>query len=184
MLAFLGRALAAPTQNTTTFTTTPTMVTNPSTVPHVSPTTTTTAISSSTPCPILIENTPWLLTNITHFTPSLPSENHPNSTFTTTSSFSPSSSASGFISFSFADTNSGLELETRCFRTLLPPRRDRHSSSEGNPNGGGTYYPCEDGRVRFAYTAATASGEGKGEGKGEGEGEGELKVGRGYRDDW
>ncbi|KAI7533991.1 hypothetical protein KC343_g19075, partial [Hortaea werneckii] len=117
------------------------MVTNPSTVPHVSPTTTTTAISSSTPCPILIENTPWLLTNITHFTPSLPSENHPNSTFTTTSSFSPSSSASGFISFSFADTNSGLELETRCFRTLLPPRRDRHSSSEGNPNGGGTYYP-------------------------------------------
>ena len=186
IFAFLGLALAAPTQNNTT-TTTLTMVTNPTTVPHASPSTTTSTVPSSTPCPILIENTPWLLTNITHFTPSFPSQNHSNSNSSTTSfsASSPSSSpslstssfstslTSRFISFHFRDTNKGLKLETRCFRTL--PRR--HSDEVDEKPGGGTYYPCEDGRVRFAYTPTV-------EGKGEGEGEGELKVGRGYRDDW
>ncbi|RMY56503.1 hypothetical protein D0863_12954 [Hortaea werneckii] len=176
---FLGLALAAPTQNDNTITTS-TIVTNPTTVSHASPTTTSTT-PSSTKCSILIENTPWLLTNITHFTPSFPSQNHTtNSTTTTTASSSSSltnssssSKSSGFISFHFHDTNKGLELETRCFRTLPP--RDRHSSREvDNKPGGGTYYPCEDGRVRFAFTAA-----------GEGEGtKGVLKVGRGHRDDW
>ncbi|OTA34568.1 hypothetical protein BTJ68_06659 [Hortaea werneckii EXF-2000] len=135
------------------------------------------------PCSILIENTPWLLTDITHFTPSLPSQNHTNSTTssssysssTNSSSSSPSSSIpSGFISFHFHDTNKGLGLETRCFRTFPP--RDRHGSSEVDDKpGGGTYFPCEDGRVRFAYTAAAEGAAG--------EGEGELKVGRVHRDD-
>ncbi|KAI7489983.1 hypothetical protein KC351_g915, partial [Hortaea werneckii] len=174
--AFLGLALAGPTQNNTT-TTTPTIVANPTTGAQTFSTTTSTSTTpSSTPCPILIENTPWLLTNITHFTPSFPSENHTNSTNSTTApssssltNSSSSSSASGFISFHFHDTNKGLELETRCFRTFPP--HDRHSTSEVDDKpGGGTYYPCEDGRVRFAYTAA-------------GQGEGELKVGRGHRDD-
>lgn len=172
IFAFLGLALAAPTQNNTT-TTTPTIVTNPTTGAHTFPTTSTNH-PSSTPCPILIENTPWLLTNITHFTPSFPSQNHPtNSTTTTTTPSSSPSNPSAFISFSFHDTNKGLELETRCFRTHPP--RDRRSGSEvDNKPGGGTYYPCEDGRVRFAFTAA-----------GEGEGtKGVLKVGRGHRDDW
>ncbi|KAI6869255.1 hypothetical protein KC338_g3583 [Hortaea werneckii] len=174
IFVFLGLALAAPTQNDTT-TTTPTIVTNPTTGAHTFPTTTSTNHPSSTPCPILIENTPWLLTNITHFTPSFPSQNHTtNSTTTTTTPSSSPSTPSAFISFSFHDTNKGLELETRCFRSLPP--RDRHSGSEVDDKpGGGTYFPCEDGRVRFAFTAT---------GAGEGKGEGELKVGRVHRDDW
>ncbi|KAI7440931.1 hypothetical protein KC336_g2341 [Hortaea werneckii] len=183
IFAFLGLALAAPTTNNTT-TTGPTIVTNPtSTTTQASMLSNTTTTPSSTPCSILIENTPWLLTDITHFTPSLPSQNHTNSTTssssysssTNSSSSSPSSSIpSGFISFHFHDTNKGLGLETRCFRTFPP--RDRHGSSEVDDKpGGGTYFPCEDGRVRFAYTAAAEGAAG--------EGEGELKVGRVHRDD-
>ncbi|KAI7369906.1 hypothetical protein KC354_g1595 [Hortaea werneckii] len=154
ILALLGLAFAAPTKNYNA--TTPPTGTNTATITHASILSSSSSTSSSTPssthCPILIENHPWLLTNITHFVPSLPSQNHSNST-----SSSSSSPSSAFISFHFRDTNQGLELETRCFRTL--PKR-----SETNP---GTYFPCEDGRVRFAYVA----GE-------------ELKVGRVHRDDW
>ena len=160
VLAFLGLALATSTNNYNA--TTPPAVTATATITHASTfsSSTSSSASSSAPlsthCPILIENDPWLLTNITLFHPSPPPyQNHTNST-------SSSSSSSAFISFHFRDTNKGLELETRCFRTF-----PKHSKT--NPV---TYYPCEDGRVRFAYAAA---GE---------EEEGELKVGRGRRDDW
>ncbi|KAI6887113.1 hypothetical protein KC360_g6418 [Hortaea werneckii] len=186
ILAFLGLVLAAPTPNDNATSKPTVVVTDPTTtitIAHASTLSRTSTVPSSTSCPILIENTPWLLTNTTHFVPSLlPFQNHSNSTTTTTSSSptrSSSSSASaalGFISFHFRDTNRGLELETRCFRTLP---RYYGSSSEVDPKPGGTYFPCEDGRVRFAYTAATAEGKGKGQGEG-----GMLKVGRVHRDDW
>ncbi|KAI7501084.1 hypothetical protein KC347_g9246, partial [Hortaea werneckii] len=183
ILAFLGLVLAAPTPNDNATSKPTVVVTDPTTtitIAHASTLSRTSTVPSSTSCPILIENTPWLLTNTTHFVPSLlPFQNHSNST-TTTSSSSPtrssSSSASaalGFISFHFRDTNRGLELETRCSR-ILP----RHfGSSEVEPKSDGTYFPCEDGRVRFAFTAATAAGQGM-EGM-----EDVLKVGRVHRDD-
>ncbi|RMY66874.1 hypothetical protein D0863_08161 [Hortaea werneckii] len=165
ILGCLGLALATPTKNYNA--TTPPTITNTATITHASTLSSSSSSStshpSSTHCPILIENTPWLLTNITHFVPSLPSQNNSNSNSTSSSSFS---AYSAFISFHFRDTNPGLELETQCFRTL--PKR-----SETNP---GTYSPCEDGRVRFAYAAAAAAA-------GEGEEE-KLKVGRVHRDDW
>ncbi|KAI6803968.1 hypothetical protein KC361_g478, partial [Hortaea werneckii] len=186
ILAFLCLTLAALTQNTNATSTSTVVGTDPTTtttIAHASTLSrTSTSTPSSTPCPILIENEPWLLTNITHFVPSLlPFQNHSNSTTTTSSSSSPtrsssSSSASaalGPISFHFRDTNRGLELETRCSR-ILP----RHfGSSEVEPKSDGTYFPCEDGRVRFAFTAATAAGQGM-EGM-----EDVLKVGRVHRDD-
>ncbi|KAI7489854.1 hypothetical protein KC351_g1029 [Hortaea werneckii] len=176
ILAFLGLALAAPTQNKNA-TSTPTVVgTDPTTTTRANTLSSTSTVPSSTPCPILIETSPWLLTNIAHFVPSLllPFQNHTNSSSTSSSPTRSSSSASaafGFISFHFRDTNRGLELETRCFRTL--PRH--YSSSEVDPKPGGTYFPCEDGRVRFAYTAGAGQGEGEEE---------MLKVGRVHRDDW
>ncbi|RMY08589.1 hypothetical protein D0867_08986 [Hortaea werneckii] len=139
ILAFLGRVLATPTKNYNA--TTPLTVTAPATITHASTLSSSSGSSShpsSTHCPILIENTPWLLTNITHFVPSFPSQNH-------TTSFS----SSAFISFHFRDTNPGLELETQCFRTL-----PKHS--ETNP---GTYLPCEDASVRFVYAAAEGEEE-------------------------
>ncbi|RMX84412.1 hypothetical protein D0869_04588 [Hortaea werneckii] len=98
LLAFLGLALAAPTQNYNTTTPPTVTATATTTITHAS----TLSSSSST-----IENDPWLLTNITLFHPSPPPyQNHTNST-------SSSYASSAFISFHFRDTNKGLELETR-----------------------------------------------------------------------
>ncbi|RMY68228.1 hypothetical protein D0862_15002, partial [Hortaea werneckii] len=156
--AFLGLALATPTKNYNA--TTSPRVTNIH-VSTLSSTNTSSNTPSSSHCQILIENDPWLLSNITYFVPTIPSQNH-----TTNSTSSPPS-----ISFHFRDPNRGLELETYCYRTLLLPLK--RGGGVDDP-GTRSYYPCVDGRVRFAY----AAGEGGG-----GEAGGELKVGRVHRDD-
>lgn len=88
-------------------------------------TATATASASPSNCPVLLENTPWLLTNLTAFDPS-PGHN------------------GSFISFHFCDTNPGLELETTCSRRL-----NRFSSK--SPVDADTYYACDDETVRFVY---------------------------------
>lgn len=89
-----------------------------------SPTPTTSASTTTTPCQALIEETPWTVTDLTAF------------------DAAPGSLTGSFVTFNLCDQ--GLQLETTCSR-YLP------ANSSSSPIDPDTYYDCESSDVRFIY---------------------------------
>ncbi|KAK3072276.1 hypothetical protein LTR53_007128 [Teratosphaeriaceae sp. CCFEE 6253] len=79
-------------------------------------------------CNALLENTPWIIRNLTAFQPA------------------PDSQSDAFIAFHFCDVNPGLELETTCARNAPA---DSSGQSVVDPT---TYFACEGNQVRFIYS--------------------------------
>jgi len=77
-------------------------------------------------CDALIEQSPWIVTNLVAFEAAATSQNESR------------------ISFGFCDTNKGLELDTNCSRTVAPGSRQSIVD--------GAYYTCENDDVRFIWS--------------------------------
>lgn len=82
-------------------------------------------------CTAILENDPWTLSNIYAF-----------------DAFA-SSNQSSVLFFHFCDTNTGLEMDTDCTRTIAP--------GGGSTISPGTYYECNNNTVRYIYDGASIS---------------------------
>ena len=96
--------------------------------------------TETTPCPFKIFDIPWMLTQITLYTP-LPA----NATSTLT--------PAGWLRFNFIDSNDRLELETVCYGSLA-------ADGTAAPSDGG-YILCANTDVAFKLVSAGPNGKGR-----------------------